>query len=493
MVRPLKDIVAELEAKHKGFELLYDLEKRSCMITKFDLDMAYLFERLAMYEKDVKFVLDHKLSINIISRATLNLAIIMNEMCEELADYSYVIEYYLLDDYYEKNRDWWSAFVDVRTKLLTLFDSLQKYDVFEAETPDELDVFRKMFTEREIDDDEEITADTRTIIFLEEEVEKFNGAEFLVCLKFFLKAFEENLSELKLFPYDRSEDKMISIYERNYLLYAKKYWPSLEQGFQSRCTNQLPRKDVTINGLEKLRWETLHAFEYNTDAGKIWRDYSDNIPQMATQMQEQKLTEEQWKYFFRTLFEIDELDRWIEELQNPPESEEDRQKRARLLRSNKIFNLQPGNQKKGIDILLLYQFIDTRFISELKANYEWYALYYVFKKNGILKVRLAEDFAKQMNHEEWFPNVDMKCIVKAIKDYEFLEEAEPGHWVVNIRKTTGAKTSKKSFDTILQRYEYLTDCLDEIFAEETSMVKEGYTIINYGTYNDVHDNKTVKL
>lgn len=492
MVRPLKDIVAELEAKYPK-PLLYDLQERSRIIEDFESDMKDMLGWIERYEKNIKFVLERKLDLNIILRMTTNLAIVMHHFCKSLYDYDYAIGMYLMDDRYEKNHDLWLAFTEVKQKLQILLDRMLELDVFEYNEVDENEVSRRVFCEEAVSEDDVITIDHEVLSFQREEVEKLNGAELVVCIKRLLSYFDDKFYELKNSGIQWWTGGLNDLYERNYLLYAKKYWPKHEERFRQHISKQRLRNNVTLNGIEKLRDELIHDFEYNTTTGKIWRDYSEDIPQMALQMREQKLNDEQWNYFFQNIFEIEELDRWIEELRNPPESEEDRQKRARLLRSNKIFNLQPANQKKGIDILLLYQFIDTRFISEITTNYEWYALYYVFKKNGILKVRLAEDFAKQMNHEEWFPNVDMRCIVKAIKDYGFLEEAEPGQWVVNIRKTTGAKTSKKSFDTILQRYEYLTDCLDEIFAEETSMVKEGYTIINYGTYNDVHDNKTVKL
>ena len=97
MCRPLKDIVAELEP-HYSKRLLFDLKERSRIIAEFDNDVAYMFSRLQKYEEDVKFVLDHNLDINIISRITLNLTLIMQQLCESVSRYDYVMEYYLMDD-----------------------------------------------------------------------------------------------------------------------------------------------------------------------------------------------------------------------------------------------------------------------------------------------------------------------------------------------------------------------------------------------------------
>ena len=121
MCRPLKDIVAELETEYKESELLYDLEERRRIIADFDKDMDYMFVRLKKFEEDVKFVLEHKLNVNIISRMTLNLTLIMQQMCESVSDYYYAIENYLMDECYEKNHDYWSHFIECSQRIQKLF------------------------------------------------------------------------------------------------------------------------------------------------------------------------------------------------------------------------------------------------------------------------------------------------------------------------------------------------------------------------------------
>ena len=56
MCRPLKDIVTELEAKYKGFELIYDIDERHQVITDFDRNIEYLFHQFEKYEEDVTYV-----------------------------------------------------------------------------------------------------------------------------------------------------------------------------------------------------------------------------------------------------------------------------------------------------------------------------------------------------------------------------------------------------------------------------------------------------
>ena len=338
MVRPLKDIVAELEEKHKGFELLYDLEERRRMITQFDRDMAYLLERFETYDKDVRFVIDHKLDVNIISRMTLNLSMVMYEMCKSLADYDYLIRNYLLDNYYEKNHDWWASFVDIVKKTQYLLDRLQKINVFEVEKPDDGDVVGRMFSDKDISDVEEITAETGLLEFHREEVEKFNGAELIVCLKHFLMVFLSNLMELKLCTLERDDALLQSKYESNYLLYAKKYWPNQVNNFRAHNERYKLKGKVNISELEQLRREIVMDFEYHTRIGKIWRDYSEDIPQMVIHLEEEKIDETQWGYFFQRIFEIDEYDRWIEEIRIDDSDEVRKAKEmAAVLVDNKEF------------------------------------------------------------------------------------------------------------------------------------------------------------
>lgn len=487
MSRPLKDIVAELE-EFPIFSL-DTLEERSSTISAYEKSMDSLLILMDNYVQEVECTIVQKQSVSIISRATQNLIYHITYTHNLMRKYSTAIAVYLLDERYDKNDRYCKDFEEKSDIILDLIDYLKNNIVFDLSENIQIDK-DVIFQDKLII--EGLGGSIPERIETENELAHASILKLLTCLKYSLNVACDFLSEIKIWSITHYTDKDLEYnYALNYYLYAKEYWPKQVDNFRRHITNQLLRGNVTIEGLEKNRTEIIHEFEYHTDTGKIWYNYSEDYPQLVNELRKLNMKEDQWKHYFKTLLEIEELDHWIEELRNPPESEEDRQKRARLLRSNKIFNLKPANQMRGIDILLLYQFINTRFISEIKTNYEWYALYYILKKNGILKVRLAEDFAKQMTNEEWFPNVDMKCIVKAIKDYVFLEEAKPGNWVVNIRKKSGAKTSKKSLDTILQRYDYLNDCLDEIFAEDISMVKEEKTIINYGNYYDIHDNKTV--
>lgn len=317
MCRPLKDIVTELEAKYKGFELIYDIDERHQVITDFDRNIEYLFHQFEKYEEDVTYVLRNNLDVNIITRITLNLILIIQKLNESISDYTYAITLYLMDECYEKNRDLWSSFIDARRKLTDLFTKLQENNVFKVKTPKkEYVVIQKMFYDDAVYDRGEYLTKTGMYKIREKGVEKMNGAELIICLSCLLEIFENSLGDLKNSAY-RYAPNMINYYERNYLLFAKKYWPQYVDHFRSHVESHRLRGHVDISDLERLRDETIREFEYNSTVGKIWCEYSDDITQMAFQMKDQKLDEDQWKYFFKELFKIEEYDRWIEELKNP--------------------------------------------------------------------------------------------------------------------------------------------------------------------------------
>ena len=468
MCRPLKDIVAELEAKYEESELLYDLEDRRRIIADFDKDMDYMFVRLKQFEEDVKFVLEHKMNVNVICRMTLNLTLIMQQMCQSVTDYYYAMEKYLMDERYKKNHDYWSRFIECSQRIQKLSNSLQESNIFGVEMPDEAMTIANMYYEEGNIDYTKKISPTGTIFINEIEVEKMNGAELLICIWKLMDDFRGSLSKLKNISYNRDTSALFNNYQRNYLLYAKNYWPSHAEQFRSHIEHRRLRGHVDINGLERLRDEATHEFEYNTTSGKIWRVYSEDISQMAIQMKETFIKdkknedEEMWKTFFQNIFELEEFDRWIEELRNPPESDEDKQKREKLLKTNKVFNLEPSKSRYKVDILLLYYFIKDRFITEKMFVYEWYALYYILKRVGVLTNCTTKDFVKQMNDKEWFANVKYKCSANEINTYHFLTDKSPDDWDVKY-KPQGNRASDNSIDNLIRKYSDLEDTIDEIY------------------------------
>lgn len=470
MCRPLKDILAELEAKYEGIQLLYDLNDRRRVIAEFDRDVEYMFSRFEKYKEDVKFVLDHKLDVSIIRRTTLNLILIIQELCESVLSYRHAIEFYLMDEYKEKNNQFYNRFCKTYNELSDFFSRLNDLNVFGDESSDDGDVLNRFRLFDESDENEGASVVTR-IKINKDEIEHMNTTELIICLKYQLLIFQNNLWTLKFISINRDKGLMELIYPLNYILYAKTYWPSYCENFRAHIIHQRLRGKVDINSLERLKDEAIYQFEYNTPTGKIWRDYSEDISHMAIQMKETFIKdkknedEDMWKFFFQNIFELEEYERWIEELRNPPETEEEKDKRERLSKTSKVFNLSPANSKK-VDILFLYQFIDSRFISETMHVYEWFALYYLLRRIGLLLTCTVEDFERQMNNKEWFGHVKSKCSANEINTYRFLLDKAPDAWSIKFKPGGTNKASKKAINNILRKYYELEETIDEIYTKD---------------------------
>ena len=307
MSRLLQDIVAELEAKYEGHKLLYDLNERRRVIADFDRDVEYMFSRFEIYEEDVRFVLEHKLDIGIIRRITMNLVLTMQQLCDSVLSYRHAIEFYLMDENYEKNRQLYYRFLDSHDRITSFFTKLNTNNVFNVENPTNGDVINRFLVDDEPEDT--VVATVPTIIRInKEEIEQMNAAELIICLDHQLYIFQNNLWALKYGPLERDDAFMELIYALNYILYAKSYWPARCANFRAHIAHHRLRDKVDINGLERLKQEAIHLFEYYTPSGRIWRDYSENIAQMASQMKETFIKdkknedEEMWKYFFQNIF-----------------------------------------------------------------------------------------------------------------------------------------------------------------------------------------------
>lgn len=457
MCRPLKDKIAEIEAKYNGILLSYDLNERRRVIADFDRDVEYVFMRIENYKEDIKFVLDHKLELAIIRRTTLNLILIIEELCESVLLYRHAIEFYLMDEYKEKNNQLYYRFRVIHGELTDFFSRLNNMNVFGEETPND-DVLNRFRLFDEPNDDEVANVVTQ-IKINREEIEHMNTAELMICFNYQLFIFQNNLWTLKFTFINRDKEFMEFIYPLNYILYAKTYWPSYCENFRAHIIHQRLRGKVDINSLGRLKDEAIYQFEYNTPTGKIWRDCSENIAQMAIQMKETFIREkknedeEMWKFFFQNIFELEEYDRWIEELRNPPESDEDKEKRELLLRSNSIFDMQKM-QDKGIDILRLYYFIKEYFIKDNMKAYLWYALRRFLDKLDILHDCTNVDFAEQMKKSEWFKDVPKPCSDNEMNNYNFLNGKHHALWL-SAKIPGGSRATKTGLRNIYKVYSEL--------------------------------------
>lgn len=326
MCRPLKDIVAELEAKY-GKLGLATLEERSVVIRDYDACMEYLLKLMDSYVSEVKYTLEHNLSLSIISRITQNLIIDIVHAHKLLCSYSDAGTIYLMDERYDQNYKCWKGFGDKAGVIKALIDSLNENNIFCVEEVTEESYLT--YYDVVIGFDDSVPPEVKT----ENELAIKSGAKLLKCLYSVLEMMEDELDTTKTKGLWLEEELVAEFYELNYLLYATKYWPDIERNFRPHIIKHYLKGNACISDIERLRLDKVRDFENHTDTGKIWRDYSENTIQLATKLKEQIKTDTEWLYFFQCIFELEEYDRWIDELRNPPVAKI----KAAVLTGNKQF------------------------------------------------------------------------------------------------------------------------------------------------------------
>lgn len=306
MCKPLKDIVAELEAKH-GVPGLVSLEKRSIVIRDYEACMEYLLNMMDSYVYEVKYTLEHNLSLSIISRITQNLIIHMVHAHIIMGPYSDAIVLFLMDERYDQNYKYWKDFDDRAGEIKSLLKKLDDNNVFCVDETKEDPYLIYYDVVKGFDDKVPPEVIQENILAIR------TGEKLLECLCSVIEMMDKELDLVKTKGLWLEEKIVAEFYELNYLLYATEYWPAVGRNFRPHIIKHYLKGNVSISELERLRLDKVRDFENHTDTGKIWRDYSEDTFQLASHLKEQIKTDDEWKYFFKCIFELEEYDRWIEE------------------------------------------------------------------------------------------------------------------------------------------------------------------------------------
>ena len=309
MARPLKDIIAELEAKYEGSELKNDLMQRRLIIGSYQLHMEYLMMQMRNYEDDVKRTVEFNLSASIISRITLNLLIVMVRTYNRIPAYRDSLERYLLDEEYDENYKNWEEFEKYGKEIEKLIFKLQENNIFAIDEIDKDDALQNHHII------EGFNGQVPPLVNFEQRLAYMNGNELLSCLQYMINILRKEITDLKMIALLRDDDMMEEIYDLNYLLYAKRYWPDKVANFRSHISRQYFNNRETPDELDKLRIEHIREFEKSSCIGEIWCNYSEDKINLAIDLKRKGLNDSQWEEYFENVFKIEEYSRWIDELE----------------------------------------------------------------------------------------------------------------------------------------------------------------------------------
>ena len=425
----------------------YSLEKRREYINGHDEEMEYVCSKMAHYIEDVNYAKSQNLNPSAIVNYTYNLLLILSKINKNLSVYDYLKCRYLLDDEYDKVDVIWQSFSQKAKIIIELIDDIGD-DYFGGDINEEkflYEIIPACFDKIDIE---------RPILIYNMVLSLSLGPGLFRCLRIALRNTEGWLDDLRKGLYlDNEEDGDYDYtYLINYNLYREKYWPNEGRNFRKHVAERNHHKEVTPDILERLLWDEQHDFESNK-IGLLWRDFVCDKKAFYIEVKRINMDEEQWKYYFKSICRFEEYEKWIEELRNPPESDEDKEKRELLLRSNSIFDIQKM-QLKGIDILSLHKFIQEHFIKDNMKAYLWYALRRYLEKLDILLDCTNVAFEGQMNNSEWFRGAPKPCSDNEMNIYNFLNGKHSSFWL-SADIPGGSRASKSGLRNLYKVYSEL--------------------------------------
>lgn len=129
----------------------------------------------------------------------------------------------------------------------------------------------------------------------------------------------------------------------------------------------------------------------------------------------------------------------------------------RLLATSVVFKLSEDEEQQKKELLRLYKFIKNRFVENIKHKYEWYALRRFLDKYNLLNECDNEEFASQMNKEEWFGYLknELQCSAYSMNTYNYLRDEKSSNNWIDKAIPEGSRASKSAVKRIYLRYENL--------------------------------------
>ncbi len=384
--------------------LEYSLEVRKERMAQDIEELRHFCQQIARFPDDVKVNIKYRFSRAIISQQIYKMHTDLIQVGICLMEYSYLNSDYLVAENYDDIYTVWKEFHDSVDNTIKTIRQLEETNFFHEENTEgsEIQYIRD-------------ADDAKEVIFpaIEDGHKQFvvNGNAFLHLLYKSLIGFREILERVKngsIFI----EERFDSIYEANYLLYRKEYWPNEGRSFRQHIEahyfrGRKPRVDI----LEDLLKHEKYDFE-NCDTGLIWRDYFFDKKDLYFKMKNGGIDESQWIYFFNHICRFEEFEKWIDEIEHPhveeneyPESDWDKIFKD-TIDVKKIKGVLPSLlpdspsipnwfvvHKIFEEIDWLQDAIDTHFISWVRDVYGWGFQTFHFKSvNPALKKKHSMDW-----------------------------------------------------------------------------------------------------
>lgn len=302
---------ADLASKKSFFlDVLYcDLDMRKGLIEKHKQDLKYSCKLMNDYVKDVAHVLLNRMPTSMIANMTYNLVHHLVYCYVGMTVYDYLKTAYLIDEDYNTNYELWKDFSQAAKKIENMIPRLIDENVYNLEEPSNCEAL--------IPSGKSGKKAPISLLNLQHTLSKLNGDGLFNALLDYMRGMEKRLQIIKTGINNLTDDDFKTIYQANYDLYVKTYWPIEGKSFRSHIEKcHFRGRESEIDTLYWLLREEQSKFE-NTRTGIIWRDKFDDKKALYFEMRRIGTDEEEWKRFFNNICRFEEYERWIEEKNNP--------------------------------------------------------------------------------------------------------------------------------------------------------------------------------
>jgi hypothetical protein len=300
--------IETFKKENEDFLLHHSFQDQKVLRSLYDAEIDYTLMQMRHYLEDVQHVREQNMDIAIISHLTYNLNHQLLH-CYYRSDEFYEATFlFLTGDDDEKNYKYLEEFQKIGKDIKELIENFNQISLFEIYQSRKSIVYEHPQLKIGIE------GRNASLLKLERELAYMNGVQLVKCLVYLIGFVEKLLISIKNGNMFEPDEELEYVYDLNYVYYADNYWD--KEHFRHLVETNYFIGEVTDDGLTTYYRDLVRDFESNR-VGNAWKNNSDNRGQMAYELLRLSINSDQWEYFFKNVFAIEELKRWVNELRNP--------------------------------------------------------------------------------------------------------------------------------------------------------------------------------
>ena len=302
--------IEEFKQSFKDGLLHHTFEEQKEVRKKYDVEIRHTLNLMNNYLIDVQHVMEQNMDIAIISHLSYNLNLQLLQ-CYKYVDEAYEVKHlFLYGEEYQKDYDNLNEYQKYGTEIKKFIYNLSQRNLFDIYQAHPGHIF--LHPQLNIP----IEGKNNSLLILERDLAFMNGAQIVKCLEYLIGWFEKQLITIKEGGLYDDNVTLQYIYDLNCVYYSDYYWDKEREHFRNHITNEILINGVTIDRLYDQYRDIVKDFKTN-ETGKIWEKYSDDKANLVLELKRVHIDITQWEYFFKTLFQMEEIKRWINELKAP--------------------------------------------------------------------------------------------------------------------------------------------------------------------------------